>query len=39
VRLVNDAFGMSKTIDVTIAAGQTVRRVETLDEDAVPADL
>jgi hypothetical protein len=34
VRLVNETFAMSKTIDVTIAPGHTLKRVEVLDEDA-----
>lgn len=36
VQLVNDEMDMSKALDVTIAAGQTVRRIETLDDNGSP---
>ena len=36
VQLINESFSMSKTIQVTIAPGQTVKRIETLDDDAAP---
>jgi len=33
IRLVNDPLSMSKTIEVVIPTGETITRVETLDED------
>jgi hypothetical protein len=36
VQLVNDEMEMSKAIDVTIAAGQTIKRIETLEDNTSP---